>query len=273
VPIFTIRSLNQVYHGNPPVVALANIDLSIEQGEFVVILGPSGCGKSTLLEILAGLQPATSGQVLFRSQPVTGISKDVGVVFQDASLMPWRTVADNVQLGLEIRGLDKRSRRAITEAHLALVGLDGFGNKYPHQLSGGMKQRAGIARALVNDPDVLLMDEPFGAVDHLTRIKLQQDLVRIWQTSRKTVIFVTHDVGEAVFLADRVVLLSPRPGRIHETFFIDAARPRRRGDMELLRHEARIYEALHAIEPTVDARPAPAHSPPASHEALRFGTR
>ncbi len=247
--VFTVRSLTKTFPGKPPVHALSDIDLTIGEGEFVVLLGPSGCGKSTLLEILSGLQTPTSGEALFHGKPIEKPGgAGLGVVFQDPSLMPWRTVEDNVGLGLEIRGEDKARIRSVVDDHLKLVGLDGFGSKFPHQISGGMKQRAGIARALVNDPEVLLMDEPFGAVDHITRIKLQEDLVSIWQQSRKTIVFVTHDVGEAVYLADRIVLLSPRPGRIAHIFDIDQPRPRQRGDLELLKREAQVYEALHAIE-------------------------
>ncbi|MDF2980949.1 MAG: transporter ATP-binding protein [Devosia sp.] len=247
--VFTVTALDKVFPGTSPVRALDKIDLTIEAGEFVVLLGPSGCGKSTLLEILAGLQLPTAGEARFHDQPITGPGgRGLGVVFQDASLMPWRTIAANVGLGLEIRGESKESSQRTIDRHLEQVGLTGFGNKYPHQISGGMKQRAGIARALVNDPEVLLMDEPFGAVDYITRIKLQEDLISIWQQHNKTIVFVTHDVGEAVFLADRIVLLSPRPGRIAETFALDLPRPRRRGDIELLKQEARVYEALHALE-------------------------
>ena len=253
MPAFTIRSLDKVYPGTPPVRALSNISFSVEEGEFIVLLGASGCGKSTLLEILAGLQEPSSGSVLFRSKPIDGPGGELGVVFQDASLYPWRTVAANVGLGLELRGVDKPQARRLVDEHLTLVGLDGFGGKFPHQISGGMKQRAGIARALVNDPDVLLMDEPFGAVDYVTHNRLQEDLIRIWQQRRKTIVFVTHDVGEAVFLADRIVLLSPRPGRIAEIVTLDLPRPRRRGDIELLQREARIYDALRALEPAATA--------------------
>jgi NitT/TauT family transport system ATP-binding protein len=246
--LFDIRNLSKVYEGEQPVQALDNVSLSIEASEFVVLLGPSGCGKSTFLEILAGLQSPSRGGVLFGGNPIGGPNNDLGLVFQDPSLMPWRTIYRNVQLGPEIRGVEKRESRAIADKYLSLVGLDGFGDKYPHQLSGGMRQRAGLARALANDPDVLLMDEPFGAVDYITRIKLQEDLVAIWQRNKKTVIFVTHDVGEAVFLADRIILLSPRPGRIFEIFNVRNPRPRERGALDLLQQEAEVYRALHAVE-------------------------
>jgi NitT/TauT family transport system ATP-binding protein len=253
--VFNIVNLNKVYPGTSPVTALRNINLTVEEGEFIVLLGPSGCGKSTLLEILSGLQSATDGKVEFHGRPVTGPQPSLGVVFQDASLLPWRTIERNVEIGLELRGIGKDERRRAAAAHLDQVGLTGFGDKYPHQLSGGMRQRAGIARALANDPEVLLMDEPFGAVDHITRIKLQEDLIRLWQEQRRTIVFVTHDVGEAVFLADRIVLLSPRPGRIDEIFEMELHRPRKRGDLALLKQEAAIYEALHAIEEASSPKP------------------
>jgi NitT/TauT family transport system ATP-binding protein len=172
----------------------------------------------------------------------------LAVVFQDASLYPWRTVLRNVELGLEIRGDDKAERRKVARSLLARVGLADFESKYPSQLSGGMRQRAGIARALALDPEVLLMDEPFGAVDHITRQQLQAELLNLWSGTGKTVVFVTHDVGEAAYLADRVILLSPRPGRIFKEFQIDAPRPRERGDLHLLEQESAIYRALQELE-------------------------
>ncbi|WP_019925062.1 ABC transporter ATP-binding protein [Nocardia sp. BMG111209] len=245
---FEVRGLGKQFPTDPPVRALDGIDLTVEDGEFVVLLGPSGCGKSTLLEILAGLQQPTEGEVLLEGEPVRGTNERLGVVFQDASLYPWRTVERNVEIGLEFRGVGKGERRRAAAKYLAQVGLSGFEKKYPHQLSGGMRQRAGIARTLAAEPDVLLMDEPFGAVDHLTRIQLQRDLLALWETRRRTVVFVTHDVGEAVYLADRVVLLSPRPGRVAREFVIDEPRPRRRGDIALLAKESAIYDALTLVE-------------------------
>jgi NitT/TauT family transport system ATP-binding protein len=238
--------------GAVPVETLRQIDLTIEDGEFLCLLGPSGCGKSTLLEILAGLQQATSGTVLFDGQKLTGPGKERGVVFQDPSLYPWRTIFQNVELGLEIRGTAKRDRKEAVQRYLDLVGLHGFEHKYPHQLSGGMRQRAGIARALANRPKVLLMDEPFGAVDHLTRLQLQDDLLEIWSEEKKTVVFVTHDVSEAVYLGDRVVLLSPRPGRINAIFPVRLKRPRKRDDIELLHIQQEIYAAIHEVKTQQD---------------------
>lgn len=246
--VFDVRGVSKEFPGTPPVQALDTIDLTIEEGEFVVLLGPSGCGKSTLLEILSGLQLPSEGEILFDGEPLSGTSQRLGVVFQDASLFPWRTVGRNVEIGLEIRGVLKAERRELARQRLAAVGLAGFENKYPHQLSGGMRQRAGIARALASDPEVLLMDEPFGAVDHLTRIKLQEELLALWEKERRTVVFVTHDVGEAVFLADRIILLSPRPGRVFRQFVVDHPRPRTRGELGLLGKESEVYAALHDIE-------------------------
>lgn len=252
---FDVTGVGKTFPGSPQVVALEGIDLRVEEGEFLVLLGPSGCGKSTLLDILSGLQTPTSGQARFRGEQLSGPSRELGVVFQDASLYPWRTISRNVELGLELKGVPRAERRRAAAAALARVGLSGFESAYPHQLSGGMRQRAGIARALAAEPEVLLMDEPFGAVDHLTRIQLQEELLALWEGDRKTVVFVTHDVGEAVFLADRIVVLSPRPGRIHRQLRVEVPRPRQRGDRALLELEAEIYGMLQAVDP---ARAVPA---------------
>lgn len=249
---FTVRGVSKIYEGTEPTVTLQDINLTVEPGEFVCLLGPSGCGKSTLLELLAGLQHPTEGEVLLDGARLKGPSRKLGVVFQDPSLYPWRTIEQNVGLGLELAGVGKAERKERVQAFLGMVGLQGFGGKYPHQLSGGMKQRAGIARALVGSPEVLLMDEPFGAVDHLTRLQLQSDLLRIWQESKKTVVFVTHDVSEAVFLADRIVLLSPRPGRIQRIFPIALPRPRKLDDPSLLKIQNDIYSAIYDVKTEED---------------------
>lgn len=245
---FSIDAVSKVYGGSAPTETLSNIDLTIEDGEFLSILGPSGCGKSTLLEILAGLQLPSSGEVRFGGKKLQGPGIERGVVFQDPSLYPWRTVFRNVELGLELRGVPKAERESAVQKYLDMVGLRGFEHKYPHHLSGGMKQRAGIARALAGDPEVLLMDEPFGAVDHLTRLQLQDDLLKIWEAERKTIVFVTHDVSEAVFLGDRIVLLSPRPGRINKIFHVPGGRPRKRDDVELLKIQNDIYAVIHDVK-------------------------
>jgi len=252
---FVLESLGKTFGGDVPVTALEGVNLRVRAGEFVCLLGASGCGKSTLLDILAGLERPSSGKALFDGQPIAGPEPRRGLVFQDPALFPWRTIAQNVGFGPELRGLGRRERRARALASLARVGLAGFEDAYPHQLSGGMRQRTGIARALANEPQVLLMDEPFGAVDHLTRIALQEDLLRLWERERRTVVFVTHDVGEAVFLADRVVLMSPRPGRIHRIFEVAVARPRVRGQKGLIEVEAAVYEAIHGIEHAGRAQP------------------
>lgn len=241
---FQLSGVSKSFAGPVAVRALEGIDLHVADGEFVCLLGASGCGKSTLLDILAGLDRPDSGEVLYGGQPVMGPSPARGVVFQDPALFPWRTVIDNVAFGPELRGLARRERRNLALDALRRVGLEKFADAYPHNLSGGMRQRAGIARALANQPQALLMDEPFGAVDHLTRIALQEDLLRLWEEVRCTVVFVTHDVGEAVYLADRVVLLSARPGRIQSVFEVDVQRRRVRGQAELLEIEAAIYRAL-----------------------------
>ncbi|NOU92030.1 ATP-binding cassette domain-containing protein [Paenibacillus sp. LMG 31456] len=245
---YLINGVSKVYGGSIPTETLVDINLKIEDGEFLSILGPSGCGKSTLLEILAGLQLPSSGDVLFGGKKMQGPGIERGVVFQDPSLYPWRTVLQNVELGLELRHATKAERRAAAQKYLDMVGLQGFEHKYPHHLSGGMKQRAGLARALANSPEVLLMDEPFGAVDHLTRLQLQDDLLNIWAAEKKTVVFVTHDVSEAVFLGDRVVLLSPRPGRINKIFRVPNKYPRKRDDIELLKIQNDIYAAIHEVK-------------------------
>ncbi|TKG72138.1 ABC transporter ATP-binding protein [Prauserella endophytica] len=241
---FTVTGVSKTYGGAGEVRALDGIDLTVGEGEFVVLLGRSGCGKSTLLEIMAGLQRPTTGTVRLGGREITEPDERIGVVFQDPSLYPWRTVGRNVELGLELAGLPKGRRRAVAQEHLELVGLPDAGNKYPRQLSGGMRQRVGIARALATRPDVLLMDEPFGAVDHLTRLQLQHDLLRLWAEDTRTVVFVTHDVAEAIVLADRIVLLTPGPGRIARTWDVPRPRPRTLGDPGLTALREEIYAQL-----------------------------
>jgi NitT/TauT family transport system ATP-binding protein len=208
--------------------ALNNINLEVHNQEFVCIIGPSGCGKTTILRIIAGLDVPTSGKVSLDNVPITGPGPKRGMVFQEYSLFPWRTVIDNVTFGLEICGTKRKEARIIANKYLELVGLSKFANSYPFELSGGMKQRVAIARALINEPVVLLMDEPFGAVDAQTRNKLQLELLNIWERDKKTVLFITHSVDEAVFLADRVIVFTARPGRIKEIINIDLPRPRDR---------------------------------------------
>lgn len=207
-------------------VVLDDFNLEVKKGEFLAILGPSGCGKSTFLSILAGLARQDTGRVLIAGNPVTGTGQNRGVVFQGYALFPWLTVLENIQVGLEIRGLSKKEREPIAREYLALVGLQDFANRYPQQLSGGMKQRVAIARALAYDPDVLLMDEPFAALDAQTRELLQLELLKIWEDSRKTIVFVTHSIDEAVFMADRVAVMQAHPGKVKKIIDVNLPRPR-----------------------------------------------
>jgi NitT/TauT family transport system ATP-binding protein len=208
------------------VVALERVDLGVRRGEFVAVVGPSGCGKSTLMRLVAGLIAPTTGTVRIDGKSIVGPHTDVGIVFQSPTLLDWRTVLGNVLLQLEMRGIDPRRYEERAQALLAAVGLGDFAGAYPRQLSGGMRQRAAIVRALVHDPGLLLMDEPFGALDALTREQMRIDLEDLWLASRKTVLFITHSIDEAVLLADRVVVMSPRPGRIDQMIDIDVPRPR-----------------------------------------------
>jgi NitT/TauT family transport system ATP-binding protein len=212
--------------GSAEVHALDRVDLEVRDGEFVAVLGPSGCGKSTLMRLVAGLVPATTGRVAIAGTPVQGPHTDLGIVFQAATLLDWRTVLGNVLLQLELRGIDPKAYEARAIALLKAVGLGDFTGALPRELSGGMKQRAAIVRALVHDPKILLMDEPFGALDALTREQMRIDIEDLWLASRKTVMFITHSIDEAVLLADRVVVMSPRPGRIERIIPIDLPRPR-----------------------------------------------
>jgi NitT/TauT family transport system ATP-binding protein len=205
---------------------LEGFDLDVREGEFLSVLGPSGCGKSTFLGILAGLTERTGGRIAIDGQPVAGVHRNQGVVFQGYALFPWLTVLDNIAVGLEIRGIGKAARRRTAQEYLELVGLHGFGERYPHEISGGMKQRVAIARSLAYRPDVLLMDEPFAALDAQTREILQGELLRIWEQYRKTIVFITHSLEEAVYLSDRVAVMTQRPGRIKAIIDIPLARPR-----------------------------------------------
>ncbi len=214
---------------NGGLVALANINLSVSAGEFLCIVGPSGCGKTTLLQILGGLLPPNKGQVWWGGEPLTKPDPEIGIVFQKPNLMPWRTVQENVLLPLQIQAMPaSKAERRVSEA-LALVGLSEFASAYPKALSGGMEQRVAVARALVQQPRLLLLDEPFGALDALTRERLNQKLLQIWESQALTAIMVTHNIREAVFLADRVLVLSPRPATISAEFTVDLPRPRPRG--------------------------------------------
>ena len=226
-----IQSVSKSFHktvkeSTKEIKALADVSLSIHENEFVSIIGPSGCGKTTLLKMIDGLIPYDSGRILIDGRQVTAPGPDRAVVFQAFALLPWRTVLANVEFSLELRRLPKEERTKIARDYLTRVGLADFENHYPHELSGGMQQRAGLARALAVNPAILLMDEPFGAVDAQTRQLLQEELLELWQSQRKTVIFITHSMDEAVYLSDRVVVMTPRPGKVAEILDVPLPRPR-----------------------------------------------
>ncbi|MDQ1006560.1 NitT/TauT family transport system ATP-binding protein [Streptomyces sp. V4I23] len=229
--------------------ALDGIDLEIAAGEFVVLVGPSGCGKSTLLDLLGGLARPTGGRILLDGAPVTGPGLDRGIVFQQYALLPWRTAQGNVEFGLEATGVPRRERAARAREFLDLVGLSGFEDRHPHELSGGMRQRVAIARSLAYDPDVLLMDEPFAALDAQTRESLQDELLRIWQRTGKTVVFITHGIDEAVYLGQRVAVMTSRPGRIKRIVPVAlgsrTATDDVRSSPEFARHRHEIWSLLH----------------------------
>jgi NitT/TauT family transport system ATP-binding protein len=227
-----IRNLSKTYfdpYAGTTLTAVHDVSLDVREGEFVSIVGPSGCGKSTILNMVAGFLPVTGGEIRVGGRPVKGPGPDRGVVFQSFALFPWKTVLDNVGFGPKMRGIPKTERDRIAREYLSLAGLSHAAERYPNELSGGMQQRVGVVRALANDPDVLLMDEPFASVDAQTRMTLQEELTRLWQEKRHTVLFITHDVGEAVFLADRVIVLSK--GRVLCDIPVTLARPRNWDEM------------------------------------------
>ncbi|WP_433634131.1 ABC transporter ATP-binding protein [Nocardia sp. CA-120079] len=215
---FPVRGSNQEF------TAIEDISLELHDGEFLVLVGPSGSGKSTLLDLLGGLSKPSAGRILLDGKPISGPGLDRGIVFQQYALLPWRTARANIEFGLEAKGVRRRERRKIADEYLELVGLAGFGDRYPHELSGGMKQRVAIARSLAFDPEVLLMDEPFAALDAQTRESLQDELLRIWRATGKTILFITHGIDEAVYLGQRVAVLTSRPGRVKSVIDIDIDR-------------------------------------------------
>jgi ABC-type nitrate/sulfonate/bicarbonate transport system ATPase subunit len=225
-------------------LALDGCSLSVAAGEMVALIGPSGCGKSTLLRLIAGLDRPTSGELHVGTEPIEGPSALRGLMFQDPNLFPWLSVKRNIQAGLVARGVLGRSRGQV-EAFLRLVGLESFADRYPHQLSGGMAQRAALARALINDPRVLLLDEPLGALDQFTRMRMQDEVLRIWQARGTTMILVTHDIDEAIYMSDRIVVMTPRPGRVERTIDVALDRPRERNSSPFLSLRAEILEMLH----------------------------
>ena len=248
-PKLDVRGITKLYsQGGATLPVLENFSLAVADLEFLVLLGPSGCGKSTLLRIIDGIETCDAGQIILDGKDVTGTTgSGRGMVFQSFELFPWRTVLGNVAFGLEVAGLGARERTDIARNYINLVGLSGFENAYPHELSGGMQQRVGIARALAIDPTVLLMDEPYGALDVQTRDLLQDELLNIWEKQRKTVIFVTHSIEEALYLADRIVVMSPRPATIEQVIQVPFARPRRdeiKSTPEFLNLRRQIWQSL-----------------------------
>jgi NitT/TauT family transport system ATP-binding protein len=241
---FVVRSQGEVRR----VEALRGLTFSLREGEFVSVLGPSGCGKTTSLRILAGLIPFDAGRVLVRGKPVRGPGRDRAVVFQNINLLPWKSALENAEFGLKLQGLPAAQRREITQDYFRLIGLEGFEHHYPHELSGGMQQRVGIARALAINPDMLLMDEPFAALDAQTRELMQSELLRILDRTPKTVMFITHSIDEAIFLSDRVVILGTRPGRVTHEFVVDLPKPRYeypvRSDPQFVKLREESWEAL-----------------------------
>ncbi|MCK9151258.1 ABC transporter ATP-binding protein [Methanobacterium alcaliphilum] len=243
--VITLENISKSFtHDKKEQLSLKNINLNVNDGEFLCLVGPSGCGKTTLLRMIAGLDFPSSGHIIEDLDDITGPSNERGYVFQQYSLFPWRSVLENITFGLELRKLEKEERNQKARQYLEMVGLSKFENSFPRELSGGMKQRVAIARSLVNNPKVLLMDEPFSALDFQSRHKLQEELVRIWQEEQKTIIFVTHNVDEAVFLADRIIVLSPSPGTILKTFNIGLDRIRDRNSSEFLSIKKEIIGLL-----------------------------
>ncbi len=250
--ILEVKDLNKVYKtAKGEVLALKNVNFKTHRREFVCVIGPSGCGKSTLIRILAGLESHTSGEVLLDNKPVTGPGRDRGMVFQGYTLFPWRSVKKNVMFGLEMNGITGEEASREANLWLELVGLEKFANAYPHELSGGMKQRVAIARALVNQPRILLMDEPFGALDAQSRAKMQAHLLEIWRNIDITILFITHDLDEAIFLADRILVLKAHPGEVQELIEVPVPRPRsamQTTSPEFLATKARLEALIHPPE-------------------------
>lgn len=253
----SIQAVSRIFEGHKGqrTQALLPVDFEVRDNDFVTILGPSGCGKSTLLRIVAGLDHATSGRVLLDGVPVEGPGADRGMVFQSYTLFPWLTIEQNIRFGLRERGMPEAQQKERAAYFIAKVGLRGFEQHFPKQLSGGMQQRTAIARALANDPKILLMDEPFGALDNQTRVLMQELLLGIWEAERKTVLFVTHDIDEAIFMANRVVVFSARPGRIKTELAVDLPHPRHytiKTSPEFMDLKARLTEEIRAESMAAD---------------------
>jgi NitT/TauT family transport system ATP-binding protein len=244
-PLLSVQNVRRDFNvRGKNVLALDTLDLGIDEGEFVTVVGPSGCGKSTLLNLVVGLLPPSAGQILFRGRAVNGINPEIGYVTQKDNLLPWRTLIQNVELALEIRGIEKSARRARALELIERVGLGGFEEHYPHELSGGMRQRANIIRTLIYDPELILMDEPFGPLDAQTRIVLQEQLLKLWFASRKTILFITHDLVEAITLADRVVVMTSRPGRVKHIAAVPIPRPRDVYEIHSSPEFRKVYDTL-----------------------------
>ncbi|MBM3485876.1 MAG: ABC transporter ATP-binding protein [Alphaproteobacteria bacterium] len=252
-PVIEAKTVGKTYGvGRAPVRALDGVSFAVPEAAFVSLVGPSGCGKSTLLQIMGGLVPSTEGEVLIdRERVAKPMPGKIAIVFQDATLLPWKTARANVEFPLELQGIGAAERRRRSDDMLNLVGLGDFTERFPHELSGGMKQRVSIARGLAQEPRIILMDEPFGALDEQTRIKMGQELLRIWEATRKTIFLITHSLTEAIYLSDRVLVMSHRPGRIVETLTIDLPRPRTYdmiGGVEFGRARNRIWSLITADE-------------------------
>jgi ABC-type nitrate/sulfonate/bicarbonate transport system ATPase subunit len=249
------------------VLALDRLTLSIAAGEMVSLIGPSGCGKSTLLRLIAGLDRPTSGELRVGSAPIDGPGADRGLIFQDPSLFPWMSVRRNIQSGLVARGVLRQHRDEV-EKFLQLVGLEAFADSYPHQLSGGMAQRAALARALINHPKVLLLDEPLGALDQFTRMRMQDEVLRLWQARQTTMVLVTHDIDETLYMSDRIVIMTPRPGRVDRVINVPLGRPRQRNNPRFLELRAGILEILHVTgDENLDQRTDPEVRPAETSKA------
>jgi NitT/TauT family transport system ATP-binding protein len=257
-PILEIQNLSKTYRGSSgPVLALKDASLSINKGEFICLIGASGCGKSTLLRLIGGFETPTSGSVAMWGQRVEGPGPSRGMVFQDYGLFPWLTVRGNIAFGPKVRNLPRREAEKTAERFMEMVGLTQFANAFPHQLSGGMKQRVAIARVLANDAEVVLMDEPFGALDAMTRERLQEELLDLWRKTNLTVIFVTHAIEEAILLASRVIVMTPRPGQIHSDNRIALPRPRDVASPEfnaVRRHLSSLLVSHHSAKPAAEAK-------------------
>lgn len=241
-----IKGASRSYYGNDgqETTALDNVNLKIEEGEFICLLGPSGCGKSTLLNLVAGFDQPSKGRIFVKGHQVTQPSMERIAIFQNYGLLPWRSVLRNVTLGLEASGMSAKASKLLAEEYIELVGLSEYKSHHPSQLSGGMQQRVALARALAVDPEILLMDEPLGALDAMTRMSMQDEIERIWWKKRKTIIFVTHDIEEAVFLADRIVIMTSSPGKVKMVMDVPLARKRDRTSQEFLRIRERIFMAF-----------------------------